>query len=605
MTARKVIELEFIAAVCIVMLTFLIFLPAPDLSHLKGVEPSPLPYSIIYVGGKPTATPKPIVKPQAEPSSSKAEEPPEVSPFEPPKTIGFTKEEMAEIKKDGYMAYFYRRKYDPREVMLVWNAVVKIFPDYSHEDRLLATRSILAYHWVVYRTTWTHNMRSNLAVTTKYRSAIKRLAKLHQVPPEMVEGIITWENSGGISKRSWAECVGVGQMSWGAVSVAHEFYRPHVIKLKKEAAIVDKINKYLHLPFLYQAAAKLRAEANVWDVEGRHKTMRKQLKVEDERTIPECNIEDAVIYLKLLYNNYGGRMGLAISAYHNGGLNNNDIIRSHLNRNGGKSLGADARQTEIRRAIAESDLGYVDLWKNRHSRDMLNGLRTVFGEITNDNNYTYALGDESDIYPWKVAAAYGALAADEELLSMLINKYSGEWDKVECRGMRMYDTIHAIEDGIKGGWLVPLPKVYKDAGMAGFPGATADYRQNRSKYNFYALPETCGFLLDLSAEYRRRAKNPKLMLPLKGALESRILETSEPSRIPAKMHPHLQGAALNIDIEKAPHSRILYAILKEWYLHDRIIFINKRGERRITVNPRYGLYYNGIYQKFAGGNKAP
>jgi len=156
------------------------------------------------------------------------------------KKNSFTKKEIEEISQDGYLSYFYRRKYSKPEVKIVWDAVNKLLPNYSREDKLLATRSILAYHWVVYRTTPTHNMSANVNVTRKYRDLIERYAKLHDIPVEMVEGIITWENSGGISKRSWAACVGVGQLSAGAVHTAHKFYVPYV---KKKRRLPDFIKK--------------------------------------------------------------------------------------------------------------------------------------------------------------------------------------------------------------------------------------------------------------------------------------------------------------------------------------------------------------------------
>ena len=520
------------------------------------------------------------------------------------KKSGFTKEEMKEIGKDGYLSYFYRRKYSKDEIKIVWDAVNKLFPNYSKEDKLLATRSILAYHWVVYRTTLRHNMAANIKVTKKYRKMIQKYAKLHEVPTEMVEAIISWENSGSVSKTSWAECVGVGQLSQGAVDVAHKFYIPHI--KKKELLVYTYRGMYnrFKFPLFHLAAGKHVADFDIYDVEGRHKQLAKKLKIRDERLIPSCNIEDAVVYLKLLYNNYGQRVDLAISTYHNGGLNNNDIIIDYLKRKSGGVITGKVTQKEIIQYLDKYKISFISLWKDHRSRDMLNGLRTVFGKITTSSNKRYALGDESDIYPWKVAAAYAALNASNDIVKKLIGKYYGPWDVAECRGLRIYDNYKDIRSAIKSGWLVKIPStLYEDKGIGGLRGASETYYKKRSHYNYYATPELLGFLYQLNQVYRGRTKNKEIKVPIRAILESKVLEGKEGKLIPDNYKTHLQGVSIDVDLDNAKHKDILYRILKEFFLHDHIYFVRENGSNRACVNARYGKYYYDKYREWKKKNK--
>ncbi|MFP4498949.1 MAG: transglycosylase SLT domain-containing protein [Vulcanimicrobiota bacterium] len=369
----------------------------------------------------------------------------------PLKTDNFTQKEWREIKQDGYMAYFYRRKYSKEEIMAVWKGVNELCPDYSREEKLLATRSILNYHWVVYRTTPFHNLAANVKVTRKYQHLIDKYSQLHQVPAKMVRGIITWENSGGTTKESWAACAGVGQLSRGAVKTAHEFYIPFVKRSRELADDYYQITRQTGFPLFNALARYHENDSEKFNVAEKHRQLRLKYKVEDERHIPECNLEDAVVYLKLLYNNYNQRMDLAISAYHNGGLNNNDIIRNYIKRNHGLLLDPSVEQTRIVEALDKHKIKFIDLWDDNISRDMLNGLRTVYGHQTNSYNRHLSLGDESDIYPWKIIAAYSILSAPGKTLKRLVKKYEGPWDVAELRGMKVYKTIPEVRQAIKEG----------------------------------------------------------------------------------------------------------------------------------------------------------
>lgn len=513
------------------------------------------------------------------------------------KSDGFSQAEMEEIKKDGLLSYYYRRKYSREEIGIVWKAVNELLSDYSRKDKLIATRSILAYHWVVYRTTPTHHMGANVLIAKRYRNLMKEKAKLHQIPAAMLEGIITWENSGGIARKSWAECVGLGQLSWGAVRTAHQFYVPYVKKQTRLAGTYREMGDFFNMPLLNAFSKNCLLEAEIYDIASRHKKLKAVAGVEDERVIPECNVEDAAIYLKLLYNNYANRMDLAISAYHNGGQNNNDVIRDYLNRKHKAGLTRDSEQKEIIAAIERTNLSYIDLWKDNRSRDMLNGLRTVFGEPTTHLNQRLAMGDESDIYLWKIVAAYAALDAPAKTLLGLVEKYRGDWDVAETRGLKRYQSISQIREAIKSGMLVPLPGVYIDCGIGDIKGGSRAYYKDRYRFNYYVLPETAGFLLKLAEVYRNRSKNPRLKIPIRAALQSKVLEKYEPGSIPEDYHTHLQGVSLDINLEKADRPKLLRLILKEGFLHDKIYIVMKKGVYRVTVNPRYGKHFYKFYLK--------
>lgn len=514
------------------------------------------------------------------------------------KTSGFTPDELKEISQDGYLSYYYRRKYSTPEIKIVWDAVNTLFPQYTQEDKLLAARSTLAYHWVVYRTTSTHNMAANLKVTRQYKDLIEKFSRLHQIPVEMTEAVITWENSGGVSKTSWAECTGVGQLSWGAVKTAHEFYVPLVNRKKLLAKTYKELDEDFSFPLFTVLSLSRDKEAEIFDVAGRHKRIQKSLGIQDERTISQCNIEDAAIYLKLFYNNYGQRIDLAISAYHNGGLNNNDIIEDYLRRNKGIKTPGVMTQKEILEAIHKHDLSFIHLWKDKRSRNMLNGLKTVEGHITTHANSHMALGDESDIYNWKVAAAYGALYAPEDVFNGLVKKYQGLWDTTECKGLRIYSDYESIRNAIRSGWLVKIPStLYEDKGVGGIPGGSSDYYKNRSTYNYYVTPEAAGLLYEINLAYRGRTSNPNIKVPLKNALGSKILENASSHSIPERFITHLQGVSFEIDLDNAPHKSILNRILQELFLHDHIYLSSNSGRTKITINPRYGKYYYNRYEE--------
>jgi hypothetical protein len=515
-----------------------------------------------------------------------------------PKSDNFTTAELREIEKDGYLSYFYRRKYSPEEIRIVWHAVNTLFPEYSMDEKHQATRTILAYHWLVYRKTSFHNLPSNLEVTRQYEHLIDKYSRLHEVPAEMVKAVITWENSGCVAKESWAACVGVGQLSMGAVEAAHGYYVRHQEKLRGLARFYKARAEKFNFPLDHTRAIEYQNKVEFFDVAGRHRRMAKQLGIEDERLIPECNIEDAVIYLKMMYESYNNRMDLAISAYHNGSLNNNDIIRSYLSRRVGLNLADSMDHEKILDAVTRNNLKFIDLWNDTHSRNMLNGLRTVYGHITEDHNKHLALGDESDIYNWKVAAAYGALFASDETIRELMHKYSGEWDVAECRGLKLYSSTSEIDKDIQNGRLVKLPPVCASTGLSDLSGAPSDYQRSKAHYNYYVLPETAGMLISIGSEYQRRTGKPDVKIPLRAALESRRLELYPPGNIPQRYHTHLQGVAVSIDFDRAADPRTLRQIVEEMYMHDRIYWIRKDGINRICVNPRFGRRFFNIYHEY-------
>jgi hypothetical protein len=53
-----------------------------------------------------------------------------------PRTDNFTKSEQKEIEREGYLAFYYRRKYSPEEIRMAWNAVNTLFPDYTADENI-------------------------------------------------------------------------------------------------------------------------------------------------------------------------------------------------------------------------------------------------------------------------------------------------------------------------------------------------------------------------------------------------------------------------------------------------------------------------------------
>src|SRR5581483_4605327 len=88
------------------------------------------------------------------------------------------------------------------------------------------------------------------------------------------------------------------------------------------------------------------------------------------------------------------------------------------------------------RALRQRHIDFLSVWNDHRCREMLNGLRTMDGDITTDANRREALGDESDIYVWKVSAAYAAFLASPDQLARIESRYQGSQEQAETMGWR-------------------------------------------------------------------------------------------------------------------------------------------------------------------------
>ncbi|CAN0393214.1 unnamed protein product, partial [Phaeothamnion confervicola] len=94
-------------------------------------------------------------------------------------------------------------------------------------------------------------------------------------------------------------------------------------------------------------------------------------------------------------------------------------------------------------------LNYLSLWNDRRSREMLNGLRTLDGDPRTRQNASQALGDESDIYPWKVLGSLCAYRQGLDYVTKEQAKYNLPQVEVEVIGLPLYTTPDQIAAAVK------------------------------------------------------------------------------------------------------------------------------------------------------------
>jgi hypothetical protein len=502
---------------------------------------------------------------------------------------------------------YYQKKYSREELESVRNAVATILSSLDAKEREQAVREVLSFHHVVYHRTRWHRMENNVRIIKTYDDLIDGLAKRYEVPPPLARAILCWENSGDISKMSYAQCGGLGQLSLGALERAHRYgsemahYRIGIAKVHD--FLYKSTGKDMHR---LERDRNLR-EARELNVEGRHRKLAKASAIPDERLIPECNAEDSVIFMKVLLDYYDGQPDLAIASYHNGVTNMDDLLRDYL----GRWFPWIARDRKGERNLLLPDLAkfhinYLSLWSDLKSREMLSGYRTMDGEITTDSNRSEALGDESDIYLWKIVGAYGALLCSDQSLMERIDEYSGRWDVVECRGLKLYTNQGEIREAIKKGELVRLPPGFRDLGIGKISLPSPFYEKELQSYNYYVTPELAGFMDHLARELKSAAGNEKIQLPVKAALQSKALFIA-PSRAELdneRYRTHLQGVALDVP-RGDKDSAALYAVLNRHYLRDRIYLIGEEDHWHICLNPRYGNEFYWYYSAYRNREKKP
>ncbi len=487
------------------------------------------------------------------------------------------------------LAEFHAQKYPPAERARVRSTLEQVLTDYSPVDLEEATAEVLAYHHVVYHRTRAHDLEKNHAVAGRVAGRLRELADLHRVPWLPVLAIISWENSGSQTSVSWADAAGLGQMTPGAVERAHSFAAEEAAR--REASVRS-------LPV--GRGAEASDLAGTRDLAARHAEMARKMGVKDERLVVEANLEDTLFFFKFLLQAYGGRQDLAISAYHNGLQNNDDILLDYMVRRGEEVSPPGPDRAPFLAALERQDVTWLDLWRDRRSRQMLNGLRTVEGEVTTPENAHLALGDESDLYPWKVLASLAAFQAGPDFTARMVARYSGPWDLVEVQGLPQHSTYKDFEASARVGHLVPLAGPMMDLGIAGKTEATT----RAHRFSYWVTPEMAGYLLDLGNRLREASGAPSLALPILdlsgawklGAWRPGGLDSSCPD---GDRGTHLRGVAADLAPQalKPAQARLLEDLLHADYVMDRVYLRRIPRGWHAVLNPRWGDEYQAIWER--------
>ncbi|MGM9991621.1 MAG: hypothetical protein ACI376_02055 [Candidatus Bruticola sp.] len=549
----------------------------------------------------------------------------------------FTEESSPYSRGDSFLQDYYKHKYKKRERSAVVAGVKDLLSFYSEDQLEQAANTILGYHYIVYHETPQHNLLNNHAVARQIETQLRTICTGLNVPFEAMWAIVSWENSGDISKVSFANAAGLGQITEGAVETAHAFGKARAEEWRQEAARLrtseireDKIK-----------AERLEKAAKLADCEERHAELTKNNKLKDERLMIECNLEDSVLFFKYLLSNYGERVDLAISAYHNGVVNNDDVIYAYLRQVKDLNLEAETDHNRIGlfEALERYDLKYIDLWNNIYTREILCGLRTVYGDRVNEENASLALGDESDLYPWKVIASYAGLKAGDNFVRTLQRRYEQPLDFCEVRGLPTYDSVEKLKDGLENDWLCAIDSTkFKNFGVD-IPAAekivpkvsqakAADKAKSKANKSgkkvpvqekevipelsgdvkaacWYASPELYGYLSSLQKRFIESSGNPNVKLPLKNISGAWALGRNHKSCAANSMETHNRGVAVDFALGKLPnvHRKILEKLILEDFLLD-VVYIKRAAEGivHVVINPRCGDDFIRSYVNYVSPN---
>lgn len=522
---------------------------------------------------------------------------------------------------------YYLNRLDSREADTVRTGISVFLPDYGEAESEDVLKAVMSYQYVVYHITDLHDLRNNHAVAKQAEPKLRVICNTLNVPLEPVLGIVSWENSGDTSKVSYANAAGLGQMTNGAVDTAHQYGEMQAKNWREEAA---------RLRLSMERSDKVQAErldkaAKMADCRARHAEMAKANKVEDERLIMECNLEDTVLFFKYLLSKYDNRVDLAVSAYHNGVVNTDDIIYDYLRKVKNMELASetDPSRRGLMEAIEVYDIKFIDLWNNRRSREILCGIRTVGGDKANADNIDMTLGDESDLYLWKVIGSYAGYAAGDSFVTSMQQSYAGSFDESMVKGLPVYDSAEEMQNAAEASMLCVLNKEdYKNFGVDSYPEApkkaaappkvklsekkeaarqaaekkaaekkAAGVPDNIKAMCWYALPELGGYLANLRNRWAACCGNDKVRLPLKTVSGAWSFSAPGNSCIAKKQGLHRRGLAADIDLSKVPVSQraLLERLIVEDFLLDVVYMDNIRdGEGNIihvVLNPRCGNAY--------------
>ncbi len=492
--------------------------------------------------------------------------------------------------------FYVTEKYSPEERAAVDDMVDQLLTNYSEEEKRQAAAEILSFHHVVYHTTEYHDLNRNHSLIRRYEGQLKKLCDFHQVPYLAVLGITSWENSGSMAKISWADAAGLGQMTWGAVDTAHAYSQKQADEYYTQAKFFKQVAASNKDPEAKKKANQFMALAERYDLVKRHRQLAHQAGVEDERLVPEANLEDAVLFFKFLLDRYGGRVDLAISAYHNGLQNDDDILFDYLaRRDPNLSRPSGDNRVNFLAALGDNNVNYLSLWNDLRCRQMLNGLRTMDGEITNNSNRSQALVDESDIYVWKVLGSLAAFLAGPEYTRSTVAHYDANRDFVEVAGINTHLTVEDFREGVRKSELVRVTAPVADQGIGGAAKRGSDPRL----FSFYITPELDGYLWSLTLRMREATGKQDFRLPVSRLSLAHLTATGKQS-FDWRDEIHLKGVAAEFQVTGLDESTraALRQCLESDYLMDRVYKVELEGGRiRICLNPRWGEDFLAVRER--------
>lgn len=480
--------------------------------------------------------------------------------------------------------YYLHGKYPQAELDAVSKAIAEVFPNREPAQKHQMVAEILSFHHVIFHPTEHHDLRTNHRAIKNHRDILEKMCERHGVPVLPVLAITSWENSGGIDKVSGANAAGLGQMTWGAVDEAHRYASRKAQKLKDEAKYEKYHGNVTKDQKRIERAEELYRKAAQLNVEQRHRQMTKEAGLKDERSIAECNLEDVVLFFDYLLSNYGNRIDHAIGAYHKGVLNQDDILYDYLRRRDPTVLYPQpGDRTSFLEALEKQNVTYLDLWNDPRSREMLNGLRTVEGEVTTPRNSHLALGDESDIYPWKVLGSLSALLAGEEYLAKTVERYSIPQLAGEVRGLPTFRGSEGQKEGANKGYLVEFSTKY-------WQGAA-----QREPRQAWVRPEMVGYLLHLRDRVSRG-------LGVNWQIPIVALGRASKDKSSWEQDVHSKGVAVRLTMSglNIQQRDLVKKFLQQDYLFDRVYLRSSRDEHHLVLNPRFGHEFMKLYEKKIG-----
>ncbi|MEW6283822.1 MAG: hypothetical protein AB1758_34740, partial [Candidatus Eremiobacterota bacterium] len=522
----------------------------------------------------------------------------------PAATQAFPKEvELAPASRSNLRNYYIREKYPEAERRSVQDLVELALTAYAPEEKGQAVAEILAYNHVVFHTTEFHDLNRNHALMRRHEELLKKLCKDHEVPFLPVLAITSWENSGDADKVSWADAAGLGQMTWGAVDQAHAYSQRIADEFRIQARLHKDLAAQSKDPKERREAARYSALADRFDLARRHRQLTHQAGLEDERLVPECCLEDSVVFFKYLLEMYGGRVDLAIVTYHNGVQNSDDMLFDYVSRREPSLARPGPNQRgPFLEALSRHNVNFLTLWNDLRCRQMLNGLRTMEGEITEPATAHLALGDESDIYLWKVLGSLAAYQSGPEYTRDAVSRYDGERDFVEVEGLTSHTSLDEFRKAVRASQLVRVTAPIADGGIGGEAKRGTDPRL----FSFYITPELDGYLWSLANRMRQASGNPKLRLPVSRLSMAHL--TAARGTFDLGEELHLKGVAVEVLPAALPDGEraVLRQLVNADYLMDRVYRTqSKDGRLRLCLNPRWGEDFLAVREKYRAAMQSP